>query len=101
VTFSGSLKYSLGCLLSVFHEREREREREGEGREGTLVARTCLWCFIVFLSFLKSSSREGIVFVCSGVVCMCACVRACLCVTLLLLLQGRIRVAANGAQYGQ
>jgi hypothetical protein len=51
------------------------------------------------LSFVKSS-REGIVFVCSGV-CMCACVRACLCVTLLLLLQGRIRVAANGAQYGQ
>jgi hypothetical protein len=89
VAFSGSLKISLGCLLSVFHERERERERERE--EGTLVARTCLWCFIVFLSFVKSS-REGIVFV---------CLRACLCVTLLLLLQGRIRVAANGAQYGQ
>jgi hypothetical protein len=59
----------------VFHEREREREREGEGREGTLVARSCLWCFIVVLSFVKSS-REGIVFVCSGV-CMCACVFVC------------------------
>jgi DNA invertase Pin-like site-specific DNA recombinase len=30
VAFSGSLKNSLGCLLSVFHERERKRERERE-----------------------------------------------------------------------
>ncbi len=40
------------------------------------MACTCLWGFIVVLSFVKSSSREGIVFVCSGV-CMCACVRVC------------------------
>ncbi len=99
VTFSGSLKYSLGCLLSVFHEREREREEEGgrgKGREGTLVACICLWCFIVVLSFVKGRNC-----VCVLWCCVYVCVRACLCVTLLLLLQGRIRVAANGAQYGQ
>ncbi len=101
VACSGSLKNSLGCLLSVFHEREREKERRREGGRGKGGNAGGTYLFVVL--HCCSIYCEVV----EGRNCVCVlwyvyvCVRACLCVTWLLLLQGRIRVAANGAQYGQ
>jgi hypothetical protein len=73
VAFSGSLKISLGCLLSVFHEREREKERERErerergGNAGGAYLFVVLHCFSIFCEVVEGRNC----------VCVLACVFVC------------------------